>query len=87
MRELGGLAFADVAGALQVSPTAAKQSVYEARCALQEMQAGRSTGCDVIRRTLSDGDRRSLRAMKLRAHLRACAGCRNIEHALNRRPA
>jgi len=51
------------------------------------MQAGRSTGCDVIRRTLSDGDRRSLRAMKLRAHLRACAGCRNIEHALNRRPA
>ena len=86
MRELGGLAFSDVAGALQVSAAAAKQSVYEARCALQAMEEGRAMDCDVVRRTLSDGDRRMLRAMKMRGHLRACAGCRDFETALRQRP-
>ena len=87
MRELGGLAFADVAGALQISATAAKQSVYEARCALQALEEGRAMDCDVVRRSLSDGDRRTLRGMKLRGHLRACAGCRDFEAALRHRPA
>ncbi|MBW3607384.1 MAG: sigma-70 family RNA polymerase sigma factor, partial [Actinobacteria bacterium] len=87
MRELGGLEFSDVAGALQVTASAAKQSVYEARCVLQALEEGRAMDCDLVRRTLSDGDRRTLRAMKLRGHLRACAGCRDFEHALHRRPA
>ena len=87
MRELGGLPFTDVAGALQVSAAAAKQSVYEARLALQAMQEGRAMDCDVVRRTLSDGDRRMLRAMKMRGHLRACAGCRDFQAALRQRPA
>ena len=87
MRELGGLAFSDVSGALQITATAAKQSVYEARCALQALEEGRAMGCDLIRRTLSDGDRRTLRTMKLRGHLRTCAGCRDFEAALRHRPA
>lgn len=87
MRELGGLAFDDVSAALQISASAAKQSVYEARCALQALEQGRAMDCDVVRRTLSDGDRRTLRGMKLRAHLRACAGCRDFETALRHRPA
>jgi len=87
MRELGGLPFADVAGALAVSSAAAKQSVYEARCALQAMQEGRAMDCDLVRRALSDGDKRTLRAMKMRGHLRACAGCRDFEMALHHRPA
>ena len=42
--------------------------------------------CDVVRRTLSDGDRRVLRGMRLRGHLRACAGCQDFERALPRAP-
>jgi RNA polymerase sigma factor (sigma-70 family) len=87
MRELSGLEFTEVADALGTSPAAAKQSVYEARCALQAMQEGRAMDCDVVRRTLSDGDRRMLRAMKMRGHLRACAGCRDFQAALRQRPA
>ncbi len=87
MRELGGLQFNDVGDALAVTATAAKQSVYEARCALQALEAGRAMDCDLIRRTLSDGDRRTLRTMKVRGHLRACAGCRDFEAALRHRPA
>lgn len=43
--------------------------------------------CDVVRRALSDGDRRTLRAVKMRSHLRACAGCRDFQAALDQRPA
>ena len=44
MRELGGLSFAEIAGALQISAAAAKQSVYESRCVLQALQEGRDDG-------------------------------------------
>jgi RNA polymerase sigma factor (sigma-70 family) len=87
MRELGDLEFAEVATALGTSAAAVKQSVYEARCALQAMQQGRAMSCDEIRRALSDGDRRVLRGARMRAHLRACAGCRDFEVALHARPA
>jgi len=87
MRELAGLKFDDISAALQISTTAAKQSVYEARCSLQSLQEGRAMDCDLVRRKLSDGDRRTLRNMKLRGHLRACAGCRDFEAALHHRPA
>ena len=43
--------------------------------------------CDVVRRTLSDGDRRTLRGKRLRGHLRSCAGCHDFERALHPRPA
>ena len=86
MRELGGLSFAEVAGALGISAAAAKQSVYEGRCVLQALHEGRAMGCDDVRRTLSDGDRRMLRAKRLRGHLRACARCRDFQLALHERP-
>ncbi|HEV2775655.1 MAG TPA: RNA polymerase sigma factor, partial [Solirubrobacteraceae bacterium] len=87
MRELGGLEFAEIAAALGVSAAAAKQSVYESRCVLQALQEGRAMDCDVVRRTLSDGDRRMLRGKQLRGHLRSCAGCQDFERALHERPA
>jgi RNA polymerase sigma factor (sigma-70 family) len=87
MRELAGLEFDDISAALQISATAAKQSVYEARCALQSLGEGRAMHCDLVRRTLSDGDRRTLRNMKIRGHLRDCAGCRDFQTALRHRPA
>jgi RNA polymerase sigma factor (sigma-70 family) len=86
MRELGGLSFAEVAGALGISAAAAKQSVYEGRCVLQALQEGRAMGCDDVRRALSDGDRRMLRAKRLRGHLRACQRCRDFQLALHERP-
>ncbi len=86
MRELGGLEFAEVAEALDSTPAAAKQSVYEARCALQDMQEGRNMSCETVRRALSDGDRRTLRGMRIRGHLRGCAGCREFETAMRHRP-
>ena len=79
MRELGGLSFAEIASALQISAAAAKQTVYESRCVLQALQEGREMECDVVRRTLSDGDRRALRGKRLRGHLRACTGCHDFE--------
>ncbi len=86
MRELGGLEFTEVAEALDSTPAAAKQSVYEARCALQDMQEGRDMPCETVRRALSDGDRRTLRGMRIRGHLRACASCREFETAMRHRP-
>jgi len=87
MRELGGLEFAEIAGALGISAAAAKQSLYESRCVLQTLQEGRDMDCDLVRRTLSDGDRRMLRGKRLRGHLRSCAGCHDFERALRDRPA
>jgi hypothetical protein len=87
MRELGGLQFTEVADALGTSVSAVKQSVYEARCSLQTMQEGRTMDCEVVQRTLSDGDRRMLRGLRMRGHLRACAGCRDFDVALHQRPA
>ncbi|MDQ3678483.1 MAG: sigma-70 family RNA polymerase sigma factor [Actinomycetota bacterium] len=86
MRELGGLEFSDVAEALGTSASAVKQCVYEARCALHAMEEGRAMDCETVRRTLSDGDRRMLRGMRMRGHLRACAGCHDFELALHQRP-
>ncbi|MEA2220339.1 MAG: hypothetical protein QOJ35_2965, partial [Solirubrobacteraceae bacterium] len=87
MRELGGLEVAEIAAALGSSVAGVKQSVYEARCALQAMEEGRAMDCDAVRRTLSDGDRRMLRGMRMRGHLRDCAGCSDFERALRSRPA
>jgi RNA polymerase sigma factor (sigma-70 family) len=86
LRELVGLTFAETAGALGITPSAAKQSVYEARQALHTREEGRAMDCDALCRSLSDGDRRTLRGKAVKAHLESCAGCRAFEVALRRRP-
>jgi RNA polymerase sigma factor (sigma-70 family) len=85
LRELSGLAHVEIAYILDVSPATARQTIYEARLALHEAEAGRRLSCDVVRRALSDGDGRRLRARTLRGHLRDCATCSSFEHALGRR--
>jgi RNA polymerase sigma factor (sigma-70 family) len=87
MRELSGLSIEEIAAALSTSPGAAKQAVFEARCALQEFEEGRAMECEVVRRAVSDGDRRVLRARKIRAHVRACPGCRDFELMIGTRTA
>ena len=87
MRELSGLSYDEIGAALDSSPAAAKQSVYEAREALHQLAEGRAMDCDAAHRLISANDRRILRGRKLRAHLRSCDGCRGFERAINTRGA
>ena len=75
MRELGGLSHAEIESALQMAAGTAKQTILEARRSLAEFAQGRAMICDDICRAISDGSGRTLRARRIRAHLRDCAGC------------
>jgi RNA polymerase sigma factor (sigma-70 family) len=86
MRELSGLSHEEIAGVLGISPAGARQVVYETRVALQELEEGRAMECEVVRKALSDGDRRVLRGRRLRAHLRGCRGCADFQAAIETRP-
>jgi RNA polymerase sigma factor (sigma-70 family) len=83
MRELSGLHYAEIGVALETSPGATKQLVFEARAALHEMAEGRDMSCDSVRRVLSADDRRNLRGRKVRAHMKACAGCRDFHKMMS----
>jgi RNA polymerase sigma factor (sigma-70 family) len=85
MRELSGLGYDDIALALGVSNEAARRAVFDARSALHEAVDGRATECVSVRHCISDGDRRSLRARRIRAHLRACNDCASFELAIHAR--
>jgi RNA polymerase sigma factor (sigma-70 family) len=85
MRELSGLSYGEIAVALDASEAAARQAVYEARVALRELEGGREMQCEEARQALSEHDGRVLRRRRLRAHLRACEGCRDFRAAIGRR--
>jgi RNA polymerase sigma factor (sigma-70 family) len=87
MRELSGLSYDDIALALGVSNGAARRAVFDARSALHEVVDGRATECVSVRHCISDGDRRSLRARRIRAHLRSCNDCASFELAIHARSA
>src|SRR5437868_15013082 len=87
MRELSGLSLQEIAGALSISPGAAKQALFEARCALQDFAEGRTMDCEQARKLLSDADGRVLRGRKIRAHLRECRACREFESMIGDRRA
>lgn len=87
MRELSGLSHEEIAAALGTSPGTAKQAIFEARSALLEFAEGRAMSCDEICRTVSDGDRRALRARRVRAHLRECSPCAAFAAAIPARRA
>jgi RNA polymerase sigma factor (sigma-70 family) len=82
MRELSGLSYDEIASALNVTPEGARRAVFDARTALHDAADGRNTECTSVRRCLSDGDRRRLRARGMRAHLRACNDCATFERAM-----
>jgi RNA polymerase sigma factor (sigma-70 family) len=87
MRELSGLPIREIAGVLSTSPGAAKQVLFEARRALHDFAEGRAMECELVRRAISDGDRRVLRGRKLTGHLRDCSGCRDFREAISARSA
>src|SRR6185312_6764615 len=70
MREAGGLDFEEIAAALGTTPAVARQTLYEARLGLREMDAGRALECTAVAKALSDGDGRVRRRRDIRAHLR-----------------
>ena len=86
MRELGGLSHIEIGRALGADVPGVKQLIYSARSTLHDLSAGRDLACTSVRRTISDGDGRALRGRSLRAHLRACAGCRSWQSELHARP-
>jgi RNA polymerase sigma factor (sigma-70 family) len=82
LRELGDLGYDEVAVALQTTPQAARQAVRAARLALAEEAGGRSAACSEVRERLATERRRTRRT---RAHLRACAPCREFAARAERR--
>src|SRR6266508_4274056 len=87
LRELSGLSHEEIAGVLDSSARAVKQTIFEARAALQECAEGRTMLCADVQRALSDGDGRVLRGRRPRAHMRSCRACRQFKAALAQRPA
>jgi RNA polymerase sigma factor (sigma-70 family) len=85
MRELAGLGFEQIGETFETSPAVARQTVYEARLSLRQMEEGREMACDQVMRELSDADGRVTRRRELRAHLRGCASCRAFAESIGTR--
>jgi len=75
---MGGLGHEEIGARLGITSGAAKQTIYEARRALADAEAGRLLACERVRQTLALGDARLRRGRRLRAHLRGCAACRGL---------
>ncbi|HEY3728525.1 MAG TPA: RNA polymerase sigma factor [Solirubrobacteraceae bacterium] len=79
MRELGGMAYADVAGALGVSVPAVKSLLVRARIGLAQASEARDTACAEIREDLISSHDRGVRSSGLaRRHIRDCSSCRQF---------
>jgi len=85
MRELGGLDYEQIGIAFESSPAVARQTVYEARLGLRELETGREMSCEQVTRQLSEGDGRVARRRDIRAHLRACPDCRAFRDSIDGR--
>jgi RNA polymerase sigma factor (sigma-70 family) len=77
MRELGGIAYSDIAGALGVSVAAVKSLLVRARIGLAQAAEARDTACSEIREELTIAHDRGVRPSGLaRRHMHECASCR-----------
>lgn len=85
MREMGDLGFDQIAAALGTSEQVVRQTLYEARLSLLQMEAGREMSCQKVTKAISDADGRVLRRREIRAHLRGCASCREFRVGIERR--
>ncbi|HEX5910370.1 MAG TPA: sigma-70 family RNA polymerase sigma factor, partial [Thermoleophilaceae bacterium] len=87
LRELSGLGSEEIGSALGISPSAAKQAVYEARATLLAQSGGRDMDCRQVQMKLSDSDGRVRRGRRLKAHLADCALCTAFAAAIPARTA
>jgi RNA polymerase sigma factor (sigma-70 family) len=83
MRELEGMSYNELAGALSVSVPAVKSLLVRARGGLTEAQLARETPCGDIRTDLITANDRGVRASgRSRRHLRDCKDCRTYRRSL-----
>ena len=83
MRELGGMAYADMSAALGVTTPAVKSLLVRARLSLAQALEARDTACSEIREELIVSHDRGLRPnATARRHMRDCDGCREFRHQL-----
>jgi RNA polymerase sigma factor (sigma-70 family) len=76
MREISGMAYADLAAALDVTVPAVKSLLVRARIGLAQAAEARDTACAAIRADLADAHERGVRASALvKRHLHDCKGC------------
>jgi RNA polymerase sigma factor (sigma-70 family) len=79
MRELSGMSYTELAGALGVSVPAVKSLLVRARVTLAAAREARDTACSEIRDELILAHDRRVRPNAMaRRHLRDCAGCRDF---------
>jgi RNA polymerase sigma factor (sigma-70 family) len=79
MRELGGMPYADLAGALGVSVPAVKSLLVRARVGLAQASEARDTACASICEDLVVAHDRGVRASgRARRHMRDCTDCRQF---------
>jgi RNA polymerase sigma factor (sigma-70 family) len=83
MRELSGMTYLELAGALGVSVPAVKSLLVRARVSLAQSLEARETACSEIREELIDAhDRRVRPNATARRHLRDCAPCREFRREI-----
>jgi RNA polymerase sigma factor (sigma-70 family) len=85
MRELAGLEFGEIGPALNTSAATARQTIYEARISLRQMEVGREMRCEQILWEISESDGRRMRGREIQAHLRSCPECRAFQNSIVRR--
>jgi RNA polymerase sigma factor (sigma-70 family) len=83
MREIDGMSYADLAGALDVTVPAVKSLLVRARIGLVEAAEARDADCAEIRHDLIASYDRGVKASgRARRHMRTCEGCREYRSAL-----
>ena len=83
MREIDGMSYAHLAGALDVTVPAVKSLLVRARLGLVEAAEARDADCAEIRSDLMSSYDRGVKASgRARRHLRTCDGCREYRAAL-----
>ena len=76
MREISGMAYQDLATALDVTVPAVKSLLVRARIGLAQAAEARDTACAAIRADLADAHERGVRASGLaKRHLHDCTAC------------
>jgi RNA polymerase sigma factor (sigma-70 family) len=85
LRELSGLDFEQIGATFGTSAAVARQTLYEARLSLRQLEAGREMRCVDVMRELSDADGRVTRRREIRAHLRSCPDCRAFRDEIGKR--
>jgi RNA polymerase sigma factor (sigma-70 family) len=85
LRELSGLSHREIAVALEISMHTVKHAIADGRRSLAEQQEGRTMRCQSVRQSIANHDKRVLRSMRVRAHLRDCPACAAIAESTRAR--